>query len=103
MTFRGKTGARTVPLSAPALALFKRLSGSKLPAARLLVRDDGKPWAHSDWDQLVREAAAEAELPAGTCLYTLRHSSGSRIIPASDGRYGYFLGDRAIWGALMAA
>ena len=74
ISFRGKTGPRTVPLSAPALALFKRLSESKLPAARLLVRDDGKPWAHSDWDELVRDAAAAAELPPRTCLYTLRHS-----------------------------
>jgi site-specific recombinase XerD len=38
------------------------------------VRDDGKPWAHSDWDELVRAAATEAALPAGVCLYTLRHS-----------------------------
>jgi integrase len=74
MTFKGKTGPRTVPLSAVALTLFKRLSESKLPAARLLVRDDGKPWAHSDWDELVRDAAAAAGLPAKTCLYTLRHS-----------------------------
>ena len=36
--------------------------------------DDGKPWAHSDWDELVRAAAAKAELPAEACLYTLRHS-----------------------------
>lgn len=72
--FAGKTGPRTIPLSVPALALFKRLAGSKLPAARLLVRDDGKPWAHSDWDELVRTAAAAAKLPPKTCLYTLRHS-----------------------------
>jgi integrase len=74
MTFKGKTGARTVPLSASAVTLFERLAKSKLPAARLLVRDDGKPWAHSDWDELVRDAATRAELPNGTCLYTLRHS-----------------------------
>jgi integrase len=74
MTFRGKTGTRTVPLSPAAVSLFKRLSRGKLPAARLLVRDDGKPWAHSDWDELVRAAAAAAKLPKGTCLYTLRHS-----------------------------
>lgn len=72
--FAGKTGPRTIPLSAPALALFKRLSESKFPAARLLVRDDGKPWAHSDWDELVRAAAARAGLPPKTCLYTMRHS-----------------------------
>lgn len=74
MTFTGKTGTRTVPLGPPALALFKQLAQGKLPGARLLVRDDGKPWAHSDWDELVREAATAAKLPSGTCLYTLRHS-----------------------------
>jgi integrase len=74
MTFKGKTGSRTVPLSPAAITLFKRLAKEKLPEAPLLVRDDGKPWAHSDWDQLVRAAATKAELPTGTCLYTLRHS-----------------------------
>jgi len=74
MTFTGKTGSRTVPLSPDAVALFKRLAKDKLPAARLLIRDDGKPWAHSDWDELVRDAAKAASVPAGTCLYVLRHS-----------------------------
>lgn len=74
MTFIGKTGTRTVPVSTAAVKLFKRLATGKDSAERLLVRDDGKPWAHSDWDQLVRAAAAEARLPAGTVLYTLRHS-----------------------------
>jgi integrase len=77
--FRGKTGARSVPLSPPATRLFERLAESKLPAAYLFVRDDpgesvGKPWAHSDWDDLIAEAAQLAGLPKGTCLYTLRHS-----------------------------
>jgi integrase len=74
MTFIGKTGTRTVPLSDAAAALFVRLSKSKLPAARLFTRDDGRSWAHSDWDQLIREAATIAKLPDGCCLYTLRHS-----------------------------
>lgn len=74
MTFTGKTGSRTVPLAPGAVALFKRLAVSKKPDDLLLTRDDGKPWAHSDWDELVREAAAAAELPPGVCLYTLRHS-----------------------------
>lgn len=56
------------------LELFTRLARDKLPAAYLLTRDDGKRWAHSDWDELVRDAATRAELPKGTCLYTLRHS-----------------------------
>jgi integrase len=79
MTFTGKTGSRTVPLSPAAVTLFERLAadkdGNARPATdRLLMRDDGKPWAHSDWDELVREAATAAGMPAGTCLYTLRHS-----------------------------
>jgi integrase len=36
-------------------------------------------------------------------FHDLRHSSGSRIIPASDGDVGHFPEDRAIWGALMTA
>jgi len=74
MTFVGKTGKRSVPLSQPAIALFKRLAADKLPAANLFTRDDGKPWAPSDWDKLVRSAASAAKLPGGVCLYTLRHS-----------------------------
>jgi integrase len=79
MTFTGKTGSRTVPISPKAVTLLKRLAKGKAPTDRLFLRDDdGTPWAHSDWDELVREAAKAAGLPAephtGTCLYTLRHS-----------------------------
>jgi integrase len=74
LTLSGKTGKRTVPLSPQAVALFTRLSESKLPNAPMLTRDDGKPWGHSDWDELMRAAAAQAELPNGTVLYTMRHS-----------------------------
>lgn len=70
----GKTGPREIPLSDTAVKLFKRLSQSKLPGAYLLTRDDGKPWGHSDWDKLIRDAAKKAKLPEGVCLYTLRHS-----------------------------
>jgi integrase len=80
ITFKGKTGTRTIPLSAPAVTLFKRLAKNKLPAAFLLTRDDGKQWSHSDWDELVREAATKAKLPQGVCLYTLRHSFVSQTI-----------------------
>lgn len=77
MMFNGKTGRRDVPLSPAAIALLSRLSKSKLPNAFLFVRDDGRHWAHSDWDDLVRAAAKAAGLPAdprtGVCLYTFRH------------------------------
>jgi integrase len=86
MTFAGKTGSRTVPLSPPAVALFDRLATDKRPTDRLFQRDDGHPWAHSDWDEYVREVAKAAKLPAeprtGVCLYTLRHSF---ITEALDG------------------
>lgn len=70
----GKTGERKVPVSPDAIKLFTRLAKGKLPGARLFTRDDGKPWAHSDWDELVRAAAEQARLAPGVCLYTLRHS-----------------------------
>ncbi len=74
ITLTGKTGTRTIPLAPTAVTLFERLAKGKLPGAFLLTRDDGRHWSHSDWDELVRDAAKAAELPAGTCLYTLRHS-----------------------------
>lgn len=74
ISFRGKTGPRTVPLSPAAVELFKRCARGKHPNAHLLLRDDGQPWNRYDWDDLIREARAKAKLPSGTVLYTLRHS-----------------------------
>lgn len=73
-TFKGKTGSRQVPLSEAATDLFKRLAKGRLPGAYLLTDDDGRPWAHSGWDELVKAAAKAAKLPAGVVLYTMRHS-----------------------------
>ena len=70
----GKTGHRAMLLAPAAIELFTRLVDGRQADDFLLVRDDGKPWMHSDWDELVREAAKAAELPPGTVLYTLRHS-----------------------------
>jgi integrase len=76
----GKTGARTITLPPSTVAFFKKLAKNKLPGAYLLTRDDGKHWAPSDWDGLVREAATAAKLPAGVCLYTLRHSFITEVL-----------------------
>lgn len=79
ITNKGNDGprSRTVPLSPLAAKLLDQLAAGKAPTDRLFLRDDGQPWAHSDWDELVREAAKTAQLPAeprtGVCLYTLRH------------------------------
>ncbi len=72
--FGSKEHPRTVPLSAAAAVLFDRLVKDKLPYAYIFTRDDGHPWAHSDWDEPIRDAAEKAGLPKGVCLYTLRHS-----------------------------
>jgi integrase len=74
----GKTGRRSIPLSPEALALMRRLSKDKLPEAPLFTRDDGKPWAHSDWDALVREAAEKADLPKGVFVFTPCGTASSR-------------------------
>ena len=74
LTVSGKTGTRIIPLAPAALDFFAEVSKDKLPNASLLTRDDGKSWAHSDWDEDVKAAAMQAGLPPQTCLYTLRHS-----------------------------
>jgi integrase len=75
VTFRGKTGTRSVPLAPAAVELFKRLAKGKLPAAFMLTMDDGQPWKYPTWwAEAIREAAQRAELPKGVVLYTLRHS-----------------------------
>jgi len=76
----GKTGARDVPLTPPVFDHFSRLAKDKLPEAYLLTRDDGKPWAHSDQDKLMREAVKRAKLPRSVVFYTLRHSYISQAI-----------------------
>jgi integrase len=75
ISFGGKTGGRSVPVSDAAVTLFKRLAKDKLPAAYLLTMDDGEPWKHSAWwAEAVRDAATEAKLQKGVSLYVLRHS-----------------------------
>jgi site-specific recombinase XerD len=54
-------------------------------------------------NRAVHAAARTAGLDKRVSMHSLRHSSGSRIIPATDGRCVYLPVDRAIWGALMAA
>lgn len=82
ITFDGKTGRRTVPLSPTAVALFTRLSKDKLPGAYLLTQDDGERWRPFNWGHLMREAVARAQLPKGTVLYSLRHAFISEALLA---------------------
>jgi integrase len=54
-------------------------------------------------NRAVHEAAQAARIDKRVSMHSLRHSSGSRIIPATDGRCAYFPEERAIGDALMAA
>ncbi len=54
-------------------------------------------------NRAVHEAAEAAHIDKRVSMHSLRHSSGNRIIPATDGRCMHFPVDRAIYGALMAA
>lgn len=73
VTFRTKTGRRTIPISPDAQALLDRLAKGKRPADHMFT-NQGEPWTPLAWAPLVKEAAAKAELPAETVAYSLRHS-----------------------------
>ncbi len=73
VTFRTKTGPRTIPISPAAKMLFDRLAKNKLPAARMFT--NGKEaWTAQAWAYLVKKAVEKAGLPTGTVVYALRHS-----------------------------
>lgn len=65
---------RTIPLGKQALDHFKDQAKDKLPSAPLIAYMDGSPWHKDRWKDAVRQAREAAELPSGTCAYTLRHS-----------------------------
>lgn len=71
-TFRSKTGARTIPVTPAAKALFDKQAKGKLPAA-LMFTNGGEPWTPQAWAPLVKAAAAKAGLSSEIVAYTLRH------------------------------
>jgi len=73
VTFRTKTGGRTIPISQAAKALLDRQAKGKLPTAHLFT-NGGKPWTPQDWVGPVKDAAASVKLSPETVLYSLRHS-----------------------------
>ena len=64
----------------------------------------GRPVRHHQHEKTVQRAVQLAVRKAGICqpasCHTFRHSSGSRIIPATDGRCAYLPEDRAIGGCI---
>jgi integrase len=67
---------------------FRRMCRDKLPGARLLYRDDGRPWTSQTWGEAMRDAIAKlhekcapsSRLPPGTCAYSFRHSRISELL-----------------------
>jgi integrase/recombinase XerD len=95
---------RYVMLSPHLLELLRAWWRAARPQGWLFPgRDPIQPMTTRQLNRACHATAQMAEIGKPVSMHTLRHSSGSRIIPATDGRYGYSLGDRAIWGVLMAA
>ncbi len=72
----GKTGARPVVLSDEAVKWFGKLAAKRPKTEPLLLRhaSEKTPWNNMDVSRRMRRAVKAAELPEGTCFYTLRHT-----------------------------
>jgi hypothetical protein len=77
-----KADRTPVPIT-PALAARLKAAAARRPAnAPLLLRADGEPWQPKIADHRLafERAARVARLPAGTTIYSLRHSSIARAL-----------------------
>ncbi|WP_323162821.1 integrase [Stenotrophomonas maltophilia] len=72
VTYRTKDHLRTIELSPAASMLFTRMAAGKKPGDALFT-NAGVAWTPAEWSDGIRAAAAAADLPAGVCMYTLRH------------------------------
>jgi integrase len=106
--------SRWVPLSASAtkeLQTYLRVRATapfdRGPNAPLLCTLTGRPYSGSLFWRAFNKLCVVAGVRGdnGRCPrpHDMRHSSGSRIIPATDERHAYFPDDLAIWHAVMAA
>ena len=80
---KDKTGkARRIQLPAGAAALLTAQSKSKLPAAPLFTRGNGKAWDKNSWKLPIGAAVKAAGLPGDATAYTLRHSTITDLVSA---------------------
>lgn len=73
---------RRIKLPPQAVALFTAQAKRKLPAAPLLMRDNGKAWDKNSWKLPINNAVKTAKLPDGATAYTLRHSTITDLVSA---------------------
>jgi len=78
----GKTGSRVVTLSSASIAFFNEQRKGKLPSAPLLPREDGGFWNKDAYKKPLKQAVADAGLPAVVVAYHLRHAAISEMIAA---------------------
>lgn len=72
--------SRQILLPTETAGLLRERSKSKLPAAPLFMRADGKAWDKDSWKGPIKDAADAAELPKATTAYTLRHSTITDLV-----------------------
>ena len=77
-----KADRTPVPLTASLAARLKAACAGHSAGAPLLLRADGEPWQPKIADHRLafERAARAAKLPAGTTIYSLRHSSIARSL-----------------------
>jgi integrase len=80
VTFRGKTGERTVPVSTAAEAFLSELAKDRIGNAPMLAPSTGGRWTKDSWKKPFKEAVISAELPDDVVLYSLRHTAISEMI-----------------------
>jgi integrase len=78
--FKSKTGPRVIVLTKEAVSFFESLSADRNPDDLLLPNYYGLDWGYNQQIRPMGEAVRLAELPAGTCMYSLRHTYASQSI-----------------------
>jgi len=78
----GRGGHVGVPLTPSLAARLHKAAAGRSASAPLLIRADGAAWQPkiADHREAFARAAKAAKLPAGTTLYSLRHSSVGRAL-----------------------
>ena len=71
---------RCILLPRATIAMLKDRARSKLPAAPLFMRADGKAWDRYTWRGPIKDAVRAARLPDSITAYALRHSTITDLI-----------------------
>jgi len=83
-----KLRPRSVVLSRDGAAFFKKQAKNKLPAVRLFLDPDERPWHRKKWAEEIRAASAivnarakgKNRIPVGATAYSFRHARISELL-----------------------